>query len=154
MPSELSQLWTCPQCGIRAKVPAAATRIRCVCESVGWPVTENGPPADQPGTPGGPGTELSRILARLGMHETSGCPCRSRAILMDHWGVAGCRERLPTIIGWLREEAQRRRLPFSRLASRVFAAAPQMGGRSEESSLGGLGSAGSIIGGILGGDRR
>ncbi len=45
-------------------------------------------------------------------------------------------------------------LPFSRLASRVFAAAPQMGGRSEESSLGGLGSAGSIIGGILGGDRR
>jgi uncharacterized protein (TIGR00266 family) len=44
-------------------------------------------------------------------------------------------------------------LPFSRLASRVFAAAPQMGGRSEESSLGGLGSAGSLIGGILGGDR-
>jgi uncharacterized protein (AIM24 family) len=45
-------------------------------------------------------------------------------------------------------------LPFSRLASRVFAAAPQMGGRSEESSLGGLGSAGSILGDILGGDRR
>jgi uncharacterized protein (TIGR00266 family) len=45
-------------------------------------------------------------------------------------------------------------LPFSRLASRVFAAAPQMGGRSEESSLGGLGSAGSLIGDILGGDRR
>ena len=32
-------------------------------------------------------------------------------------------------------------LPFSRLASRVFAAAPQMGGRREEGSslLGGLG---------------
>jgi uncharacterized protein (TIGR00266 family) len=45
-------------------------------------------------------------------------------------------------------------LPFSRLASRVFAAAPQMGGRSEESSLGGLGSAGSLLGDILGGDRR
>ncbi|MFN9104342.1 MAG: AIM24 family protein, partial [Betaproteobacteria bacterium] len=45
-------------------------------------------------------------------------------------------------------------LPFSRLASRVFAAAPQIGGRSEESSLGGLGSAGSILGDILGGDRR
>ncbi len=46
-------------------------------------------------------------------------------------------------------------LPFSRLASRVFAAAPQTGGgRSEESSLGGLGAAGSLIGDILGGNRR
>ena len=41
-------------------------------------------------------------------------------------------------------------LPFSRLASRVFAAAPQRGGRSEESTLGGLAGAG-VLGGILGG---
>jgi len=42
-------------------------------------------------------------------------------------------------------------LPFSRLASRVFAAAPQMGGRKEEGSvLGGFG--GGVLGGILGGD--
>jgi uncharacterized protein (TIGR00266 family) len=44
-------------------------------------------------------------------------------------------------------------LPFSRLASRVFAAAPQGGGkRSEESSLGGLVAGGGLLGGILGGD--
>jgi uncharacterized protein (TIGR00266 family) len=42
-------------------------------------------------------------------------------------------------------------LPFSRLASRVFAAAPQMGGRREESALGGL-AAGGVLGGIFGGD--
>ncbi len=42
-------------------------------------------------------------------------------------------------------------LPFSRLASRVFAAAPQMGGRREEGALGGLVS-GGVLGGILGGD--
>jgi uncharacterized protein (TIGR00266 family) len=42
-------------------------------------------------------------------------------------------------------------LPFSRLASRVFAAAPQMGGRREEGMLGGL-AAGGVLGGILGGD--
>lgn len=42
-------------------------------------------------------------------------------------------------------------LPFSRLASRIFAAAPQMGGRKEEGSvLGGFG--GGLLGGILGGD--
>jgi uncharacterized protein (TIGR00266 family) len=43
-------------------------------------------------------------------------------------------------------------LPFSRLASRVFAAAPQMGGSREESALGGLLPAGGLLGGILGGD--
>ncbi len=44
-------------------------------------------------------------------------------------------------------------LPFSRLASRVFAAAPQAGGRAvgEGSVLGGFG-AGGLLGGILGGD--
>lgn len=43
-------------------------------------------------------------------------------------------------------------LPFSRLASRVFAAAPQRGGSREEGSvLGGFG-AGGLIGGVLGGD--
>lgn len=43
-------------------------------------------------------------------------------------------------------------LPFSRLASRVFAAAPQRGGSREEGSLlGGL-AGGSLLGGVLGGD--
>ena len=44
-------------------------------------------------------------------------------------------------------------LPFSRLASRVFAAAPQRGGSKEEGSvLGGFG-AGGLLGGVIGGDR-
>ena len=43
-------------------------------------------------------------------------------------------------------------LPFSRLASRVFAAAPQRGGSKEEGSLlGGFAGAG-VLGGLLGGD--
>ena len=43
-------------------------------------------------------------------------------------------------------------LPFSRLASRVFAAAPQRGGSREEGSvLGGFAGAG-VLGGLLGGD--
>jgi uncharacterized protein (TIGR00266 family) len=43
-------------------------------------------------------------------------------------------------------------LPFSRLASRVFAAAPQRGGSKEESALGGLVVGGGLLGTILGGD--
>jgi uncharacterized protein (TIGR00266 family) len=43
-------------------------------------------------------------------------------------------------------------LPFSRLASRVFAAAPQRGGSREEGSvLGGFG-AGGLLGNLIGGD--
>lgn len=43
-------------------------------------------------------------------------------------------------------------LPFSRLASRIFAAAPQRGGSSEQGSLlaGGL-LGGTVLGGMLGG---
>jgi len=44
-------------------------------------------------------------------------------------------------------------LPFSRLASRIFAAAPQNGGRGREegSVLGGFAS-GGLLGAVLGGD--
>ena len=43
-------------------------------------------------------------------------------------------------------------LPFSRLASRVFAAAPQRGGSREEGSVLGGFAGGGLLGGILGGD--
>ena len=43
-------------------------------------------------------------------------------------------------------------LPFSRLASRVFAAAPQRGGSRDEGSLLGAGATGGVLGGIFGGD--
>jgi len=43
-------------------------------------------------------------------------------------------------------------LPFSRLASRVFAAAPQNGGSREEGSLLGGFGAGGLLGSVLGGD--
>jgi uncharacterized protein (TIGR00266 family) len=43
-------------------------------------------------------------------------------------------------------------LPFSRLASRVFAAAPQRGGSREEGSVLGGVVGGGLLGGLLGGD--
>jgi uncharacterized protein (TIGR00266 family) len=44
-------------------------------------------------------------------------------------------------------------LPFSRLASRIFAAAPQTGGgRKEEGGLLGLAAGGGLLGGVLSGD--
>jgi uncharacterized protein (TIGR00266 family) len=43
-------------------------------------------------------------------------------------------------------------LPFSRLASRVFAAAPQRGGSREEGSILGGVLGGGVLGGLMGGD--
>ena len=41
-------------------------------------------------------------------------------------------------------------LPFSRLASRIFAAAPQRGGSKDEGSVLGAGALGGVLGGIFG----
>ena len=43
-------------------------------------------------------------------------------------------------------------LPFSRLASRIFAAAPQRGGSRDEGSVLGAGAIGGVLGGIFGDD--
>jgi len=57
----------------------------------------------------GPGTELKKLLARLGINaDEKGCQCKSRAAQMDRWGCDACMNRLDTIVGWLREEAARR----------------------------------------------
>ena len=68
----------------------------------------------------GPGSELKRILLRLGIKEQPGCQCASRAREMDHKGADWCRENIDTIVGWLREEAEKQSLPFFDLAARAM----------------------------------
>jgi hypothetical protein len=53
--------------------------------------------------PAGPGTELKKLLAELGLKPSAGCKCAAKARQMDKLGVSGCRERLEEITGWLRE---------------------------------------------------
>lgn len=62
-------------------------------------------PADQPRLPKpsarGPGTELKKLLAELGITNFAGCSCDAKAAQMDEWGVEGCRANFETIRGWL-----------------------------------------------------
>jgi hypothetical protein len=60
----------------------------------------------------GPGTELTRLLAAHGITEEPGCKCRVRAIEMDQSGPDWCEANIETIVGWMKEEADRRGLPF------------------------------------------
>jgi len=70
----------------------------------------------------GPGTELKRLLAGFPFYikTTPNCRCNARAKQMDVWGVEECEKRLDVIVGWLREEAERRKLPFIEAAGRIL----------------------------------
>jgi len=50
-----------------------------------------------------PGSELSKLLAKLGFAHDGDCGCSSLAVKMDAWGPAGCREHMPEIVAHLRE---------------------------------------------------
>ena len=60
----------------------------------------------------GPGTELKKILARFGIRHGVGCKCERRVKIMDQRGPKWCRENIDEIVGWLKEEADKRNLPF------------------------------------------
>jgi hypothetical protein len=66
----------------------------------------------------GPGAELKKLLRMVGIAATPTCPCNARAAQMDAWGADECQQRLDEIVGWLREEAANRRLPFSEPVAR------------------------------------
>ena len=76
-------------------------------------------PESQPQQPpaAGPGTELKAILKDwLGVQASPNCSCNARARQMDEWGPDLCEQNLPTIVGWLEEQAKARNLPFVRFA--------------------------------------
>lgn len=72
--------------------------------------------------PDGVGTELKKLLARVGITATPGCKCNRRAAHMNSMGVEWCEqpENQLEIIGWLREEAEDRGLPFVDIAGRLL----------------------------------
>jgi hypothetical protein len=68
----------------------------------------------------GPGTELKKMLAKIGITATSTCSCNKRAQVMDDNGIEWCKANTTTIVGWLREEATKRGLPFIDLAGKIL----------------------------------
>jgi hypothetical protein len=70
--------------------------------------------------PNGPGTVLSKMIKSLGIVMSDSCACRRHAIEMNQKGNDWCESNIDTILGWLKEEAARRRLPFVELIGRVM----------------------------------
>lgn len=69
---------------------------------------------------GGVGTELKKLLGRIGIVATPNCKCNARAKLMDERGIPWCENNVETICDWLQEEAANRKLPFLRAAGKAL----------------------------------
>jgi hypothetical protein len=69
---------------------------------------------------GGAGTELKKLLSKVGIKSTPTCSCNKRAEVMDQQGIQWCKDNVDKIVGWLREEATKRRLPFIDMAGKLI----------------------------------
>lgn len=79
--------------------------------------------AKPPAPTHGPGAELKKLLKRIGIVATPNCSCNARAKRMDIEEArepGWCEAHLDEIVGWLREEATKRKLPFLDVAGRVL----------------------------------
>ena len=81
-----------------------------------------GPP--RPSVPAsGPGAELKKLLKLVGITASPTCSCNARAKRMDieeERSPGWCEAHLDEIVGWLREEASKRGLPFIDVAGRLL----------------------------------
>jgi hypothetical protein len=98
---------SCIRCGYVAPVPNVIRN----CVLVNDPL---------PAPASGPGTELKKILARVGIVATPDCSCTARAAEMDANGCDWVEANISTVVGWLREQATARGLPFLDAAGRAL----------------------------------
>jgi hypothetical protein len=124
-------VWTCENCGIKisAKLSHGIPFVICrkpqafvrgmvpVQESSGQPWSSV-PRVNR--TAGGVGTELTKLLGRLGITHKSGCSCGARAASLDLMGPDAAENQIDTIVGWMRDEAKKRNLPFLDAAGRLL----------------------------------
>jgi hypothetical protein len=62
--------------------------------------------------PNHPGTQLSKMIKSVGIQMTDSCSCKRHALEMNENGNDWCEANMDTIVGWLRDEAKTRGLPF------------------------------------------
>ena len=60
----------------------------------------------------GPGTELKKLLKLIGITSSPTCGCNAKAKKMNENGIKWCKDNIDTIVDWLREESEKRNIPF------------------------------------------
>lgn len=71
-------------------------------------------------SPYGAGTILSNMLSMIGIKSNPNCMCRQRAIYMNEQGPDWCEQNINLIMKWLKEEAEKRKLPFIETVAKLL----------------------------------
>jgi hypothetical protein len=93
--------------------PAPAKSPRAARENTNEPRLPAPPPS-------GPGTELKKLLATIGIHATPTCKCNKMAKQMDAWGWEESLKHIDEIVTVMEETAKKRKLPFVRTAGKTL----------------------------------
>lgn len=86
------------------------SQAKAICAYIRWRAKGSLLDALPPGIPQpvlpaieeGPGTELHKLIAELGITPTPTCPCEQMRLRMNAWGPAGCREHREEILAHMR----------------------------------------------------
>lgn len=70
--------------------------------------------------PNGPGTILTGMISALGIKSTSTCSCRRHALEMNEKGTEWCEKNMDVILSWLKEESNKRSLPYVETVARMM----------------------------------
>jgi hypothetical protein len=118
----------CVVCGARVSSPA----VKRNCAAFPTPEHHHVGALHRPAA--GPGTELSRLLKKIGIEPTPTCSCRAKAAEMDAWGCdeAARPERIDEVVAVMRSEAAARGLPFLDAAGRMLVRRAIANARREE----------------------
>ena len=60
------------------------------------------------------------MISTMGIKSTSNCSCRRHALEMNEKGPEWCEANMDTILGWLREESAKRKLPYVDTVARMI----------------------------------
>ncbi len=100
--------WQCPACGLGPfEIDETLGPVRHEC--VRRDDAKSGPM---------PGSELKRLLRRMGFEAKADCQCDAHADEMNRNGVQWCKDNVGTITGWMAEEAKKQGLPFVPVVAR------------------------------------
>ena len=70
--------------------------------------------------PNGAGSILTGMLSTIGIKSTSNCACRRHAIEMNEKGPDWCEQNMDKILSWLKEESEKRKLPFIESVAKIM----------------------------------
>ncbi len=69
-------------------------------------------------TQDGAGSELKKLLSMIGITSSPNCKCNMYAAFMNNMGTSWCTNNIDSIVSWLKEEADKRKLPFSKVLAK------------------------------------